>query len=80
MAASKLALSKKLYSLEDYYKLQDEISSPGLIVKGEDISNVEYNNGEISFMAGGTINHSVISANLNDHNWPAFNYNQMPTI
>jgi len=63
MTANRASL-KKQYSLEEYYQFQDEISTKGLIVDGQDISRVEYNKGEIVFMAGGTLKHSALTANL----------------
>ncbi len=70
MTAVQQHSTKKQYSLENYYQLQDEISTKGLIVDGQHISRIEYNNGEIRFMAGGTIPHSIITTNLMGNIFP----------
>ncbi len=64
MGALPLIKDRKDFSLEEYYQFQDKISTEGLVIAGEVINRVEFYNGEIWFMAGGTINHSRISGNL----------------
>jgi len=64
MTAVKQKSLKKQYGLEEYYQFQNEISIKGLIVDGQDVSRVEFNDGEILFMAGGTLSHAALTANL----------------
>lgn len=64
MGALKLLENRTDFTLEDYYNFQDKIATEGLVVNGETVRQVEFYNGEIWFMAGGTINHSKICRNL----------------
>ena len=64
MGALQLEKNKKDYTLEEFYAFQDQINTTGLVINDEAINRVEYYNGMIWFMAGGTVNHSRISGNL----------------
>lgn len=75
MGAVKLN-TDRLYSLQEYYEFQDEISNKGLKFDDEYIARVEYYDGEVWFMAGGTVSHSILTGNLMTEFGPRLKYSK----
>ncbi len=69
-------LQKKKYTLEEYYELQDKINTKGIIHDGENIRSLDFWDGDIVFMAGGTRNHGKIGTNLTGSVWQALKGNK----
>ncbi len=64
MGALKLFSNRSNYQIEDFYRFQEQINTGGLMVDGEPVNRLEFYNGEIWFMAGGTISHARLCRNL----------------
>lgn len=64
MSAAVKINEKRKYTLEEFYELQDKIDTVGLVYEDEPIYRVEFLNGEIKFMARGSLAQGRVISNL----------------